>query len=75
MAYGLFDDDEKIKMNESFNSLGIPTSTDIDISSKSNMDDAEAQKKALEDLISRQNEEEQKIRDDYRLCFVCGTYF
>lgn len=65
MAYGLFDDDEKIKMNESFNSLGIPTSTDIDISSKSNTDDAEAQKKALEDLISRQNEEEQKIRDDY----------
>lgn len=65
MAYSLFDEDEKIKLNDTFNSLGFPTSSTVTESSKSSYDDIDAQNKALENIIARQNIDEQAAKDDY----------
>lgn len=65
MAYSLFDEDEKIKLNDTFNSLGFPTSSSVTESSKSSYDDIDAQNKALENIIARQNMDEQAAKDDY----------
>lgn len=64
MVYSLFDQDEKDKITESFNALGIPT--DISVSeSQQSTDDVALQNKALEDIIARQQKDEQAIKDDY----------
>lgn len=64
MVYSLFDQDEKDKITESFNSLGIPTGVSVSESQQST-DDVALQNKALEDIIARQQKDEQAIKDDY----------
>jgi ElaB/YqjD/DUF883 family membrane-anchored ribosome-binding protein len=75
MAFNLFDEDEKNKITESFNSLGIPTQTvqttdfmsyDSKNDDRKKLDDEIiAKNKALEDIISNQRMEENQIKDDY----------
>lgn len=64
MVYSLFDQDEKDKITESFNSLGMPTGISVSESQQST-DDVALQNKALEDIIARQQKDEQAIKDDY----------
>lgn len=64
MVYSLFDQDDKDKITESFNALGIPTDISVSESQKST-DDVALQNKALEDIIARQQKDEQAIKDDY----------
>lgn len=64
MVYSLFNQDDKDKITESFNALGIPTDISVSESQKST-DDVALQNKALEDIIARQQKDEQAIKDDY----------
>ena len=75
MAFSLFNEDEKNKITDSFNSLGIPQETvqTTDFMSYDSKDDERkklddeiiAKNKALEDIISNQRMEENQIKDDY----------
>ena len=75
MAFSLFNEDEKSKITDSFNSLGIPQETiqTTDFMSYDSKDDDRkklddeiiAKNKALEDIISNQRMEENQIKDDY----------
>lgn len=75
MAFSLFNEDEKNKITDSFNSLGIPQETvqttdfmsyDSKNDDRKKLDDEIiAKNKALEDIISNQRMEENQIKDDY----------
>ena len=75
MAFNLFDEDEKNKITDSFNSLGIPQETvqttdfmsyDSKNDDRKKLDDEIiAKNKALEDIINNQRMEENQIKDDY----------
>lgn len=69
MAYSIFDDNEKNKLNDKFSSISFNDFVNQNNSRQNEMDqlnnDIELQNKALEDIIANQQKEENQIREDY----------